>query len=96
MSGIITVREAPPPPTPDKVSARQFKLQLLQPILPLHPNGIEALVMAFIAASSRDVQISYENSSEFVRGEPMMQAGFAALGFTTAQVDAFFIAAAKL
>jgi hypothetical protein len=42
------------------------------------------------------VQIAYENSGTFVRGEPMMQAGFIALGFTEQQIDEFFTAAAGL
>lgn len=87
--------DAIPEPVPTEVSARQFKLQLLEPILPDHPDGIEALVTAFIAASARPVQIAYENSAKFVRNEPMLVAGFAALGFTTPQIDAFYIAANK-
>jgi hypothetical protein len=31
-----------------------------------------------------------------VRSEPMMQVGFAALGFSPEQIDAFFVAAAAL
>lgn len=74
---------------PDRVTARQFKLQLLA-------AGLIDDVEAWIATQPRAVQIAYEYSGTFVRDEPMMQAGFAALGFTEQQVDDFFTAAAAL
>ncbi|RWO57386.1 MAG: hypothetical protein EOS14_23965 [Mesorhizobium sp.] len=77
------------PVIPDRVSARQFKLQLLS-------AGLLAEVEAWIASQGAAVQIAYDNSGSFVRSDPTMQAGFAALGFTGAQVDAFFTAAAAL
>lgn len=81
--------DPPPPPIPDRVTARQFKLQLLS-------AGLLDQVEAWIASQSPAVQIAYSNSGTFVRDEPMMQVGFAALGFTAAQIDAFFTAAAAL
>lgn len=81
--------EPPPAPAPDRVTARQFKLQLLA-------DGILDQVEDWIATQSQAVQIAYANSGTFVRDEPMMQAGFAALGFTTEQIDAFFTAADRL
>ncbi len=74
---------------PDRVTARQFKLQLLA-------AGLIDQVEAWIATQDRSVQIAFEYSGTFVRDEPMMQAGFAALGFTEQQVDEFFAAAATL
>lgn len=74
---------------PDRVTARQFKLQLLA-------AGLLDQVEAWIATQPRAVQIAFEYSGTFVRDEPMMQAGFAALGFTEQQVDDFFTAAAAL
>lgn len=74
---------------PDRVTARQFKLQLLA-------AGLLDQVEGWIATQSQPVQIAYANSGTFVRDEPMMQSGFAALGFTPAQIDAFFTAAAAL
>ncbi|WP_431321682.1 hypothetical protein [Rhizobium sp. YTU87027] len=71
------------------VSARQFKLQLLA-------SGLLNQVDAWIATQSKAVQIAYEYSGTFVRTEPMMAAGFAAMGFTEEQVDAFFTAASNL
>lgn len=82
----------PPPPTPPpvtSVSARQFKLQLLS-------AGLLDQVDAWIATQSKAVQIAYEYSGTFVRTEPMMAAGFAAMGFTEEQIDAFFETAARL
>lgn len=81
--------EAIPGDIPDRVTARQFKLQLLA-------AGLIGDVEAWIAAQDRAVQIAYEYSGTFVRDEPMMQAGFTALGFTEQQIDVFFAAAAEL
>lgn len=83
------VEDIPPPPVPDRVTSRQFKLALLA-------NGMLDDVETWIAAQDRAVQIAYANSGTFVRDEPMMQAGFAALGFSPAQIDAFFTAAEAL
>jgi hypothetical protein len=80
---------APPVVVPDRVTARQFKLQLLA-------TGLLDSVEGWVATQSQAVQIAYENSGTFVRDEPMMAAGFVALGFTDQQIDAFFTAAAAL
>ncbi|WP_174055660.1 hypothetical protein [Rhizobium rhizogenes] len=77
------------PQVPASVSARQFKLQLLA-------AGLLDQVDAWISSQSKAVQIAYEYSGSFVRTEPMMAAGFAAMGFTDQQIDDFFTAAAKL
>jgi len=74
---------------PGSVSARQFKLQLLA-------AGLLDQVDAWISSQSKAVQIAYEYSGSFVRTEPMMAAGFAAIGFTDQQIDDFFTAAAAL
>lgn len=86
---VLPYVEPPPAPAPDRVTARQFKLQLLS-------DGLLDQVEGWIATQSQAVQIAYANSGTFVRDEPMMQAGFAALGFTPEQIDAFFTAADKL
>lgn len=74
---------------PERVTARQFKLQLLA-------AGLLDQVETWIAAQDQAVQIAYANSGTFLRTEPMMQTGFAALGFTSDQIDAFYVAAAAL
>lgn len=79
----------PPPPPITVVSARQFKLQLLA-------AGLLDQVDAWVASQPRAVQIAYEYSGSFVRDTPMMETGFAALGFTAEQIDAFFQAASEL
>jgi hypothetical protein len=58
--------------------------------------GLLDAVKAWVATQNPLVQDAFEYSGEFVRTEPMMQSGFTALGFTTDQIDAFFVAAAKL
>lgn len=79
----------PPPPPVDTVSARQFKLQLFA-------AGLLDAVDAWVAQQPRDIRIAYEYSGTFVKGSPMMAAGFAAMGFTAEQIDGFFAAAAAL
>ena len=74
---------------PESVSARQFKLQL-------EIQGLTLSVETWVAAQSKLVRIAYANSGRFDRNEPMLQAGFAALGFSQAQLDAFYTAAAAL
>jgi len=90
------VEDIPPPPVPDRVTSRQFKLQLLA--FPAIGKGETLLddVEAWISTQSRAAQVAFENSGTFVRTEPMMQAGFAALGFSEGQIDAFFTAASEL
>jgi hypothetical protein len=83
-----------PPPSgpedpPSSVTARQFKLQLLE-------DDLLDQVDAWIASQDRATQIAYQFSGSFVRSEPMMQNGFAALGFSDEKVDEFFISASKL
>ncbi|RUX82494.1 hypothetical protein EN904_13435 [Mesorhizobium sp. M7A.F.Ca.CA.001.07.2.1] len=91
MAGVVApyVPTVSKPEIPASVSARQFKLQLLA-------SGLLDAVESFVSAQSRAVQIAYENSGSFVRTEPMMLAGFAALGFDDGQIDAFFVAASGL
>ena len=80
---------SPPPPPVTSVSSRQFKLQLLA-------AGLLDQVDAWVKTQSQAVQIAYEYSGSFVRTEPMMATGFAAMGFTDQQINAFFTAAAQL
>ena len=74
---------------PDRVTSRQFKMQL-------EIAGLGGSVEAWVGQQAKLVQIAYANSGTFVRNEPMLQAGFAALGFTTEEGDEFFTAAAAL
>lgn len=81
----------PPQPvrTPDFVSSRQFKLML-------EIMGQTLAVETWVAAQPKLIRIAYENSGQFDRNDPMLQAGFKALGFSEADLTAFYVAAAKL
>lgn len=74
---------------PERVTSRQFKLQLLA-------AGLSNQVETWVTAQDQAVQIAYANSGTFLRTEPMMQTGFTSLGFTPDQIDAFYAAAAAL
>jgi hypothetical protein len=71
------------------VSTRQFKLHLLA-------SGLIDAVDVWVAQKPREVQIAYEYSGIFVKDSPMILAGFAAMGFSGSQIDAFFEAASKI
>ena len=88
-NGAFSAPAAPPPVVPDSVSARQFHLQL-------SVAGLRAQVTTWIASQPVEVQDAFEYSGSFLRSEPMMETGFTALGCTTAEIDAFFTAAALL
>lgn len=79
----------PDPIVPDRVSANQFGKQLAA-------MGLLEQVQSWVAQQDAATQWSFGRSATFVRDDPMMQTGFADLGFTSAQIDAFFIAAAAL
>jgi hypothetical protein len=87
--GTITEYVEPPPVIPDRVTARQFGLQLIA-------LGLKSQVDAWIATQDASTQWAYEKSSTFVRTDEMMQNGFTALGFTPQQIDDFFLAASLL
>ena len=50
----------------------------------------------WIANQGKAVPIDYEYSGTFVRSEPVMASGSAAMGFTEEQIDAFFTEASLL
>lgn len=89
VGGAFVAPPAPAPVVPDQVSARQFHLQL-------SVAGLRDQVTAWINSQSVEVQDAFEYSGSFVRSEPMMASGFTALGYSSAQIDAFFTAAALL
>lgn len=90
-AGDVAAYVAPPPepePIPDRVTARQFKLQLLA-------DGLLETVEAWVASQGKAIQLAYDNSGTFARDEAMLQSGFQALKFPPEQIDAFFSAASK-
>lgn len=76
-------------PPPDRVSSRQFKMQL-------EIDGLLGTVEGWVASKPKLTQIAYENSGTFLRTDPMMAEGFTALGFNSARIDKFFSDAALL
>lgn len=77
------------PPKVSFVFARQFRLMLRR-------SGLLDQVKAWVAQQDGETQDAFEYSGTFVKDSPMMTAGFAAMGFTAEQIDAFFEAAAQL
>ncbi len=71
------------------VSARQFRLMLRR-------AGLLDQVKVWVAQQDGETQDAFEYSGTFVKDSPMMAAGFAAMGFTAEQIDAFFEAASQL
>lgn len=88
-NGAWTEIEPSVPPAPDRVSRRQFGMQLII-------SGWRTAADAWVAQQDESTRWAYENSDTFVRDDPMLQAGFAALGVNEQQVDEFFAAAAAL
>jgi len=74
---------------PSSVSRRQFKMQI-------SINGVTAEVNAWVSSQPELVQIAFNESGSFSRTDEMLQQGFIDLGFTTDQIDEFFIAASSL
>lgn len=87
--GPIAAYVQPAQQIPDRVSSRQFKLQL-------HAAGLQTRVENWISAQDMPTQIAYANSATFVRTDAMMQAGFAALGLDEQRIDGFYVAASRL
>ncbi len=73
---------------PARVSRRQFRLQL-------DAAQLFDKVTAWIAGQDRATQIAYEDSDGFNRNEPRLQEAFAAMGYTSSQIDDFFVKASQ-
>lgn len=87
--GVIDPYVAPPEPIPSVISSRQFMVYL-------DATGLYDDVVAWVNTQERAVQLAFNNSATFNRNEPMLQAGFDAMGFTVEQIDSFFLAASKI
>lgn len=103
-TGQVTTRAL----TPEEVAARQARLAAMTPVpysitprqcrLILMQQGMLASVEAIIAGMDEATRITWEYALEFRRDDPLLN-GLAAhpdLNLTSAQIDAFFIAAAQL
>lgn len=74
---------------PQTVTMRQARLALLQ-------AGLLDAVTAAVQQAGQAVQIEWEYATDVRRASPLVQAISAGMGLTEAQVDALFIAGAKL
>lgn len=81
--------EPPEPEVPQRISARQIRLQLL---------AIDKLtdVEAYVATQATETKIAWEYATEFDRLNPLFVQASQALGFTEEQRDQFFISASQL
>jgi hypothetical protein len=77
------------PATPDRVSRRQFKLQL-------YNLGLLERVEEWVSTQSMSVQIAWADAVTFYRYDDAMQQGFVDLGFAEEEIDQFYSAAALL
>lgn len=85
---IIEPYSPPPVPIPDRVSRRRFRLQL-------EAAKLLEKADAWVATQDRSTQIAYEDSDGFNRNEPKLQEAFAAVGYSSSQIDDFFVEANK-
>ncbi len=84
------VKPTPPPaPVPQVVTPRQAELALLA-------AGLLDDVEAAVAASPREVQITWARALEIRRDNPIIEAMASSLNLTSAQIDDLFRAAAEL
>lgn len=83
------------PPVPSKVTRRQFRQGLTR-------LGVRAAVDAWRAALDTSTQVGqdvadwYDDSNEFERGNPILNAMAAQFGLSSDQVDAAFVMMAGL
>lgn len=78
-----------PPPVPASISPRQLRLALLG-------MGLLDQVEQAVAAQPKAVQIAWQFATEFSRGHDELNALAVAMGFSSADIDALFVAAAAL
>ncbi len=84
--------EAPPPgpaPVPEAVTPRQIRRAL-------NAAGLRATVEVAVAQAPQDVRDDWEFALEIRRDHPELNAMALALGLTSEQLDALFIAAAAI
>lgn len=83
----IAVEE--PVPVPVSVTPRQLFRALDQ-------MGLLAAVLTWVASADQPTKIDFEKATEYRRDHPMWGVGAAALGKTSADIDALFTLAATL
>jgi len=87
--GSFSPPPVPPVPVPERVTARQARLAL-------NAAGLLDDVDAAIAASSREVQLTWEYATEIERSHPILAQVATGLGMTSNQMDDLFRQAATL
>lgn len=97
-----------PPPPPQQISDRQFFQQLAiqgvitedEALAAVQTGAIPASMMPAISALATDEQfaakMAVSGDTVFVRGDPMTEAIRVLMGWTPAQTDALWVAAAAL
>ena len=78
---------------PQRITARQAQLALLEAGL---LDDVEAIIEALPANVRAHVRIEWDRATHVERGSAVTQMVATALGLTSAQVDALFVAAAAL
>lgn len=87
---VATYGPAPPPPAPPKVSRMQAKQALLAADL------LDDIEYAIAASNDRALQLYWAETSEFHRDHPKVAEIATSLGWTQAQLDDLFRAAAQV
>lgn len=87
---VATYGPAPPPPVPEKVSRMQAKQALLAADL------LDDIEEAIAASNDRALQLYWAETSEFHRDHPKVAEIATSLGWTQAQLDDLFRAAAQV
>lgn len=89
----IEARKVAPPVPPEAVTMRQARLALLGAGL---LDDVETALNALSEPAKSAARIEWDYSNELQRANPLVVALGAALGLSSAQVDALFITAAGL
>lgn len=105
----IESRPPPPPPVPQFISDRQFFQQAAitglitqdEALAAVQTGTVPAVLMTVINGLSDEMQqfaakMIISGATQFDRNNPLTLSVGAALGWTSEQIDAFFIAAAAL
>ncbi|WP_235923453.1 hypothetical protein [Brucella tritici] len=77
------------PYVPERLSSRQFKMQL-------YKSGLLEQVQKWVRDQDASIGIAFEESTEFYRSDPFMNDGFEQMGFNPDEIDLFFIAAGNI
>lgn len=96
--GITTTAEPDAPAVPALISRMQAELELQATPSPVTPGKtlLDDVNAAIAGATDPTLTIYWNTAADFHRDHPKLNAIAAAMGLSSAQVDALFIAAAQL